>query len=68
MLDKFDYSFQFFHVDTIAFFNKTIHDKWVMTSIVIIIRLQGEVANHFEFIVMDGDSLENVQTVHIQIF
>ncbi len=66
ILDKFDYSLHFFHVDTIAFFNKRIHDKWVMTLIVIVIRLQGEVEIHFEFIVMDWDSLENVQMVCIQ--
>jgi hypothetical protein len=61
ILDKLDYSLHFLHVNTIAFFNKKIHDKWVTTSIVVVvIRLQGEVDSHFELIVTNGDFSEDV--------
>jgi len=69
ILDKFDYNLHFFHANIIASFNKRIHDKWVITSIaIVVIWLQGEVDGHFEFIVAYGDSPEKVQTVCILTF
>jgi hypothetical protein len=69
IFDKLDYSLHFFHVDTIAFFNKRIHDKWAATSIVIVvIQFQGKVDECFELIVADGNSLKNVQMAYIQTF
>jgi hypothetical protein len=37
ILDKLNYSLHFFHVDTIVSFNKRIHDKWMTTSIAIVV-------------------------------
>jgi hypothetical protein len=69
ILDKLDYNLHFFHADTIAPFNKRIHNKWAMASIVIVvICVQGEVDSRFKFILADEDSLKDVQRVCIQIF
>ncbi len=63
-MDTLDYNLHFFHVETIASFNKRIHDKWAMASIaVVVIHLQGKIDGHFKLIVADGDSSEDVQRV-----
>jgi hypothetical protein len=67
IFDKLDYSLHFFNADIIASFNKRIHDKWATTSIVVVvIWLQEEVDGCFKFIVVDGNSPEDVQMVCIQ--
>jgi hypothetical protein len=69
ILDKLDYNLHFFHAAAIASFNKRIHNKWAMTSIiVVVIQLQGVVDNRFKLIIADGDSPKNAQTIYIKTF
>jgi hypothetical protein len=61
-LDDVDVQLCLFHIDTIASFTQQIHKKWVIsTLVVVVINLQREVDGCFEFIMVDGDSPNDIQ-------
>ncbi len=66
-LDDVDVHLWFFHIDIIVFFIQQIHEKWVIaTFAVVVIRFQKKVDGHFNLVVVDGDSSNDIQTIQIQ--
>jgi hypothetical protein len=66
-LDDVDVQLCLFHIDIIASFTQQIHKKWaIATLVVVVINFQGGVDGRFEFIMVDGDSPNDIQMGQIQ--
>ncbi len=62
-------TFHFVQTNTIASFRKFLHDKFAMTTIVVlVIGVQGEIDGQFELTIADGEASDDIYTLNYNQF